>query len=242
MKTELEVLTRSFSIQNIYLLKTGSGADADTVLRYNYAPTSHEAGIDDQIMLPATNYKKKIYFADQLTAINPPAYAGKRHYSNTHFVLEMPFNETVDIQNSTGYWEKKNAYCALVPYVFDDQNQLQLFLNQIQTINPNPTDFCRADGTKQTAAISEVGANPDNITVYPNPSNLLETVKIKFNLPEAVPVNITLTDITGKQIVNSSLGSQKNVEYNLNTSVEKGIYFLRVIYGQNTKSFKITKN
>lgn len=40
----LEVLTRSFSIQNIFLYITGSGADADTSLHYTYVPTSMKPG------------------------------------------------------------------------------------------------------------------------------------------------------------------------------------------------------
>jgi len=149
--SEIEVLTRSFAIQNIYLLKDGSAdaVDMEPKLRYMEVPTSHDPNGDFEIILPAANYKKKIYFADKVKPIVPTDYSGKRYQSNFHSLYELPFYETVDVQKPNGYWEKKVAYCALVPYVFDDQSQVQLFLNQIQTINPNPPDYCRSGTIKQ---------------------------------------------------------------------------------------------
>jgi hypothetical protein len=235
------VLTKSFAINNVYLRRIGSGADADTVLEFLNTPASHPEG-ENPLMLPRISYPKKIYFCDRIDMINPTDYAGKEYNSNFHSLLEMPFNQPIYIPQPDGSTLYKVAYCAIVPYAFDDQTQLQLFLNQINTINPNPDNWCSDDGTKQAVSVKEVGTNPFNISVFPNPSAAGESVKVKFSLTQESPVNLILTDISGKQIVNTHLRSQKNIEYDLNADVQSGIYFLQVNFGQNKQTFKITKN
>jgi hypothetical protein len=143
--TEIEVLTKSFAINNVYLKRTGSGADADTVVEFLNTPASHSEG-DYPIQLPHNSYPKKLYFWDRFDPINPSDYANVEYHSNMHSILEMPFNQPVYIPQSDGSFKYKIAYCAIVPYAFDDQTQLQAFLDQIQTINSHPEDFC-SDGT-----------------------------------------------------------------------------------------------
>lgn len=237
----IDVLTRSFSI-NVYLLRTGSGTSADTSVQYIDAPTSHDPYNAYDYIKPHTTYPKKLYFCDRIDIINPATYSQAEFYSNFHSLLEAPFNHPITVSQPDGSVLSKNAYCAIVPYGFDDQAQLQNFLNQIQTINPNPTDYCRDGSTKEAVKVTEVGANPHGIIVYPNPSPTDESIKIKFTLDKETNVTVVLTDITGKQIINTSIGKQKNIVYDLNTKLDTGTYFLQVIFGTEKQSFKVTKN
>lgn len=141
--TVFDVLTKSFTLDNVYLLATGSGADADTSIHFLNTPPSHDEAGQFDFILPHVSYPKKLYFADKLEPVSPALYAGRHFYSNFHTLYELPFNIPANVPQPDGSYKRINAYCALIPYVFDDQNQLQLFLNQINTINPNPPDFCR---------------------------------------------------------------------------------------------------
>jgi hypothetical protein len=237
----VDVLTRSFSL-NIYLLRTGSGSSADTSVQWIDSPTSDDPTNAYDFMKPKSSYSKKLYFCDRIDAINPAVYSQSEFYSNFHSILEAPFNHPITVMQPDGSVLTKNAYCALVPYGFDDQTQLQNFLNQIQTINPTPPDYCRDGSGKETVSVVQIGANPRQIIVYPNPSQADESVKIKFTLEKATDVHIVVTDITGKQIVNTSIAKQKNIVYDLNTKLEIGTYFLQLSFGNEKQSFKITKN
>ena len=237
----IDVLTRSFSI-NVYLLRTGSGSSADTSIQYIDSPTSHDPYNAYDYIKPHTTYPKKLYFCDRIDPINPATYSQAEFYSNFHSILEAPFNHPITVPQTDGSVKTVNAYCAIVPYGFDDQTQLQNFLNQIQTINPTPTDYCRDGSGKETVQVAEIGANPHQIIVYPNPSQADESIKIKFTLEKETNVSIVLTDITGKQIVNTSIGKQKNIVYDLNTKLDTGTYFLQVSFGTEKQSFKVTKN
>lgn len=238
---EIEVLTRSSTLNTIYLMRTGSGTSADTSIQYINVPPSHGAEAYD-VMMPKSSYSKKLYFCDKLQPIVGSNYSGADYYSNLHTFLEMPFNHPISIAQPDGSYMQVIAYCAIVPYAFDDQSQLQLFLNQIQTINPNPTDFCRSEIKEGAVSVAEINGNPHKITVYPNPSNTDQGIKIKFTLDDEQDVTISLKDLQGKQIVNTPLGKQKNIMYDLNTKLEAGTYFLQVIFGTNTQTFKVTKN
>lgn len=152
--TEIKVLTKSFAINNVYLARIGSGKDADTVVQFLEVPASHENG-EYPIQLPHNSYPKKLYFCDRVDPIVSTSYGNKSYYSNMHSILEMPFDQPVYIPQPDGSLKYKMAYCALVPYAFDDASQLQAFLNQIQTINPNPTDYCRSEKPSPSIVVEE---------------------------------------------------------------------------------------
>lgn len=241
VEQELEILTKSFTLDNVYLLITGSGADADTSIHFLNTPPSHDEIGQYDFILPHVSYPKKLYFADRIDQIIASNYTGRHFYSNFHTLYEMPFNIPANVLQPDGSYKRINAYCALIPYVFDDQNQLQLFLNQITTIDPNPYDFCR-NGTKEAVKIKEFGENPFNISVYPNPSTIYESVNVKFDLQIETEVTIVVIDITGKQILRAPLGLIKKVDYDLIEKLDAGIYFLQLNFGENSQTFKITKN
>ena len=192
---EIDVLTRSSTLNLIYLMRTGSGTTADTSLQYMNVLPSH-GGEKYDIIMPASSYSKKLYFCDKFEPITPANYIGADYYTNLHTFLEMPFNHPMSVAHPDGSYKQMNAYCAIVPYVFDDQTQLDLFLSQIQTINPTPTDFCR-DGTKSEGAVNvtELNGNPYKITVYPNPSSSDQSIKVRFTLDTEENVIISLKDI-----------------------------------------------
>jgi hypothetical protein len=235
------VLTKSHTINNVYLQKIGIGADADTVLRYIEVMPSHDEG-EYSLILPQINYPKKIYFCGRIDPILPSAYMGKEYNSNFQSILEMPFNQPIYIPQPDGSLLYKTAYCSLVPYAFDDQSQLQIFLNQIQTINPNPTDFCAAGDSKETVVIKETSSDIFTVSVYPNPSQSGESVKVKFNSEEVKNVFMDILDITGKKILHFDLGKRKAMNYDLKADLQPGIYFLQVQFGENKKTIKINKN
>ena len=240
--TVIDVLTKSFTLDNVYILRTGTGNSADTSIRFINVPPSHDEDHQFDFILPHVTYPKKIYFSDKIVPILSSNYVGKQFYSNFHTKFEMAYNVPVDVLQTDGTYKRIDAYCAIVPQVFNDQIQLQQFLNQINTINSHPTDYCD-DSKNKTGSLNPVDSNFFNISAYPNPSFVNEFVKVKFNLPSEAMVTLLLTDISGKEIVNTEIGKLKNINYNLVIdNVERGLYFLQVRYGSGNQTLKIFKN
>ncbi|MES2654256.1 MAG: T9SS type A sorting domain-containing protein [Bacteroidota bacterium] len=81
-----------------------------------------------------------------------------------------------------------------------------------------------------------------SIELYPNP--FTDVIHINFTNSTSEVVNVTITDINGKQIMaeNYNLKSAKeNVEIKNLTNLKAGIYFVQVTTGTETKTVKMVK-
>lgn len=234
------IQTKTFELDNVYLKRTGSGTTADTTLEFIHVPAMDG---DYVVILPHPTYPDKIYFSDRFDDPSSISYSGADYVTSFHSMYEMPFNAPVDVPQSDGTIKRVDAYCSVGTLVFTDESQLELFLSQLTGIDPNPTDYCTPDDRAGTVSIRGVETTNYKIAVYPNPSTINESVKIKFDLPKETEILITLTDVTGKKIINTSIGKIKSKDYDLKTNkIENGIYFLSVSFEGSIKTFKITKN
>ncbi len=138
-----------------------------------------------------------------------------------------------------------------------DSFLLGYILGGINSQSPNPFTFNNTEETSAASTLFKVylknngttlideqslpGYHGFEISVSPNPNNS-NVFRIRANAPEAGNVEIFLTDITGKLILNESLGglqSGKNlIEVELNDPI-KGMTFLTVMlngkYAASTK-------
>jgi len=244
---EIKVLTKSFTLDNVWLEITGSGADADTVMNFLNTPPSHDESGKFDFILPHVSYPKKLYFCDRIDPILSSSYAGAHFYSNFHSILEAPFDLSMGIEQPDGTIKTINAHCALFSYVFDDQNQLQLFLNQITSINPYPYDNCR--GTVKTEVPKEVDDGKTTINHTENKRRFsewfdiankrLENCKLQqLNLAAKTSANNLALDVINERVVR--IGSDNWLEFDVYSSANSsGLYFDNCImrFQYNTSAF-----
>lgn len=86
-------------------------------------------------------------------------------------------------------------------------------------------------------AITEIGKNAGEVTVYPNPSTGIVNVKIGGAI--AGDASITLTDMMGREVAKIAAGSVlDNTSFNA-SGLAKGIYLVRVYNGAQTITRKL---
>jgi len=95
-----------------------------------------------------------------------------------------------------------------------------------------------------TGISSKFGAAVFNLKVSPNPFN--STLSITYTLPENQNVQVTITDIAGKQIANLVAENQIAGQHIYNIDAEKynipaGMYFLRMVAGDESAEQKIVR-
>jgi hypothetical protein len=81
-----------------------------------------------------------------------------------------------------------------------------------------------------------------NLIVYPNPAN--NNLTVKFNVENSANVNISVVDLTGKVIFNSSNNRFAGInaeEINVSSFVN-GVYFVKLTTGDYTSTVKFVKN
>ncbi|KKP38046.1 MAG: hypothetical protein UR28_C0024G0001 [Candidatus Peregrinibacteria bacterium GW2011_GWF2_33_10] len=83
-----------------------------------------------------------------------------------------------------------------------------------------------------------------NIVVYPNPTNRGMGINIMFRNEHFMKnVNIMMFDNTGKVIMNNSLDISEfgniNIMPYINSDLERGLYFIRIIYNNKVESRKV---
>lgn len=84
-------------------------------------------------------------------------------------------------------------------------------------------DVIQADPT--TVGVSE-GALSSALNIYPNPSNGIFTVNMDLN--SAVNMDITVTDLQGKEVYSETINNAANMSRNLDLShLNKGVYVFR---------------
>ena len=242
---EIEVLTKSFTLDNVWLERYG-----DDEIRMNFlnTPPTHDEDGTYHFILPHVSYPKKLYICDRYNPINPADYSGAHFYSNFHSIMEAPFNLPLGIDQPDGTIKTVNAYCALFSYVFDDPSQFQIFLNQITSINPNPTDYCRETGKVHEPEIEDDGKPTINYSEnqrrykewFEVANKRLGNVKANVaNSAAKTSANDNLTlDIMNERIV--KIGTANWLEFDVYSSANNsGLYFDNCImrFQYNTAAF-----
>jgi hypothetical protein len=81
--------------------------------------------------------------------------------------------------------------------------------------------------------------NSDKINVYPNPFN--ESATFSYTSDSEEPVNVTVTDMTGRVILNMNQLSP-NTDYEISNEISgKGIYLMSVKQGNRSENYRIQK-
>ncbi|MDR1725687.1 MAG: T9SS type A sorting domain-containing protein [Bacteroidales bacterium] len=92
----------------------------------------------------------------------------------------------------------------------------------------------------QSVGLEDMNASVDYISIYPNPTK--DNATLEISLMEATNIQIAITDILGKEMINygrRSLFAGKNT-ININTlSLKGGIYFVRIITEKGVSIHKI---
>lgn len=93
------------------------------------------------------------------------------------------------------------------------------------------------------SSVSVLKNGIDNITLYPNPTN--ETTTLKYYASVSTNVNISISDVTGKQILQNNVSALKgNNNYRLDiASLNPGIYIVNVKTedGATAKTLRLVK-
>jgi len=87
-----------------------------------------------------------------------------------------------------------------------------------------------------TAGISEVTANTDNFSIFPNPANS----EIKIKCDGLKPIGITISNILGETFYQAPIGNtQSSIDI---SGLSNGIYFVQLLTPQGVVSKKLIKN
>jgi hypothetical protein len=93
----------------------------------------------------------------------------------------------------------------------------------------------------ENAGITELPEQVELSQNYPNPFN--PSTQIAFELPQAMNVSVTVFDMLGREIATLLKGSAKagynTVSWNA-SNVGSGIYYYRLVAGENTITKKMT--
>jgi hypothetical protein len=94
--------------------------------------------------------------------------------------------------------------------------------------------------TQSTVGVEEL-SNATNLSLFPNPANQYVILNYESNLVSEL--NVTISDITGKEIQNQSTQtSVGNNTLKLNIeALESGVYFVSISDGKNSKNIKLIK-
>ena len=95
----------------------------------------------------------------------------------------------------------------------------------------------------EPVGIKKFGLNQYNISVYPNPSSVAESLTIEFNLEKEEVVSFTLYGVAGnliKQTLPEKLS--QSINYTFDTgSINAGMYILVIKVGNKQQTVKIIK-
>ncbi|HTB06519.1 MAG TPA: T9SS type A sorting domain-containing protein, partial [Bacteroidia bacterium] len=122
---------------------------------------------------------------------------------------------------------------------------------QVEAINPtacNPTvngpiDIMSTHSNQQGNAVTGINvmnANNNEISVFPNPVN--QILNIKFSTTQSIEAAISITDVTGRIIMESENEITPNTILPINTTdLQAGIYFVRIISKTSVQVVKFIK-
>lgn len=108
--------------------------------------------------------------------------------------------------------------------------------------NPGECNATDCEDVVITVGLLENVIAENSISVYPNPMADESNIKLALNKPAHVQVD--LFDLTGKNIANVFNGERgqgtQNISFNTK-SLSKGIYFIRVIAGEEERTIKVVR-
>ncbi len=90
------------------------------------------------------------------------------------------------------------------------------------------------------SGLNQTYTNQNNAYIYPNPFN--EAINIYYESSEMAPIQISITDISGKLIVqeNKQASVGKNI-YSFDTNLINGIYIIHITSAHSKMTIKTIK-
>lgn len=135
----IKVLAKSGGLRSIYLHKSGK----DTIL--NYVPSvSRDDDGGGKVILPASEYYRKIYFCDKIDPIREKDYAGRQDHSNFNSLFEFTYGIPMSMPQPDGSYIMGKAYLMACLDVLASEKELIVFMKKIKTLNPDPKNKCSA--------------------------------------------------------------------------------------------------
>jgi hypothetical protein len=92
-----------------------------------------------------------------------------------------------------------------------------------------------------TVGVNEINADNSNVVIYPNPSKA--TTYVDFNMTVGGEVVIDVLDVQGRMVSsfrdNMSAGDH---QYTMNHDLEKGVYMVRISFGDRSVTKRVVIN
>lgn len=153
-------------------------------------------------------------------------------------------NITVTTQQLPGHYsDSASASGGVGPYTYSWSNSqttataTSLTAGTTYTVTATDHNSCTGVGTVTIAGIVSIGDITD-FTIYPNPSN--GAFMASIHLAASSDVTISIADMTGKKIYESTENAVKDLDKKINLgSVSAGIYFVNVRTAQGTANQRI---
>ncbi|MEA3504542.1 MAG: T9SS type A sorting domain-containing protein, partial [Bacteroidota bacterium] len=146
----------------------------------------------------------------------------------------------ITIESASLHLLNKSKIVLSVSEMTDGTNYT-ITISDVEDLNGNSIQDGTADFSYNTDGINEM-IEVSNINLYPNPTS--GKTSLVFNAKKQHQMNVSLISIDGKIITNTTYILQKGenrVDFNL-SSLEKGIYFIKLKTPSGEKLLKIVKN
>jgi|GEM_PF-5048241 len=150
-------------------------------------------------------------------------WATATEINNDYFTLER----SADGINFESIGRIKGAGNSLQEkyYYYQDKNPLI----GISYYKLKQTDFDKKESYSVIQSVSVDVKNTFDFTLFPNPSNKDEEIRLMFNGTENDLINLTIRDISGKLLSEKDIKlSASSLEVNLKHHFDAGIYFVKV--------------
>lgn len=91
--------------------------------------------------------------------------------------------------------------------------------------------------TAQPVGINSQAINESNFSIYPNPA--LNQFYLQLDNPNAKPVNVEISDLTGQKVKSIAIGTGNINEAIATNGMTKGLYFVKVTQGTAVSTRKL---
>jgi len=162
-------------------------------------------------------------------------WATASELNNSHFEILRSYDgitfEQIDVVDGNGTTNEVIDYAYTDFTIAKDKNIVYYQLNQLDYDGASElTEVRRVDFSENSEHITQV-------VLYPNPTE--GKLYIKWNSDATETVEISITDINGKALIDKQVDG--NATYLDLSEYKKGMYFVKVKVGTETKHYKVNK-
>ncbi len=171
-------------------------------------------------------------------------------FPNAHWTANVSYEEvslTPDVTKAKSYrWYFGNGDSSLADSPVYFYKAIGTYIINLFVTNTGgcTSEYDSAITISSISGISKTASDVFNLSIFPNPFN--STLYLSYLLPQNQGVQLTITDITGKQIATLANENQTSGQhiYTLDATkynIPAGIYFLRMVAGNDAVVEKIVR-